>query len=232
MKQCFKLFMIVFFMFLITGCSVDYNLEFEDNKLTETININLNNGEYTTDNIDKMEFAAKYEAGAISKGNIQEDYKFSFKEQKDRYTGIFSYEYSPEQFNIANVVHQCYDLFNFVETSNGYSLTTSDTFICGYYSYMPVEQYNITITTNYIVNSHNADYVDGNKYVWEIIPNGEVNIKKPINISFSKNTRSDQLKEELSKNSSMVIIIILGVVLLLAGTTAIIFFIKNKQSED
>lgn len=232
MKKKIKLISIFTMLLLLTGCSVNYSLEFSNQTLTEKINVSLTGTDYTDENIDKMQYMSKYEAYAISQGQVQEKYNFDFNEEKKSYTGTFSYTYSIEQFNVANIVHQCYDSFNFVSTEKGYSLVTSDIFRCGSYSYMPVDNYVITITTDYVVNNHNADLVDGNSYIWKIKTNGQPDIIKPIKIDFSKDTISDKLKDELSANSSKVVILILGILLIIVVVVYILYTIKNKKNQD
>lgn len=230
MKNKILIILITIFSFLITGCTVDYNLNFNDSELNEVININLNYSEKNEENIEKMKYSAEYEAFAISKQRTQKLYEFNEKKEKDKYIGSFSYNYSTSEFNDAHLIRQCYDSFNFVKTDNGYQLITSDTFRCGSYSYMMVDKYTITITTNHKVIDSNADEIDKNKYIWVIEPNGKVNIKKPIKITFSNETKMEQLSTEMVNNSKIVTIAVIGVITCAIIIVAIVFIIKSKRN--
>lgn len=221
---------MLFCLTFLTGCTVDYNLDFTDNKLSEVINVNLDASENNAENIQKMEYSAKYEVAAISKQYTQIPYNFTSKKQKDKYIGTFSYDYKVTEFNDEHLIRTCYDTFNFVQTDKGYQLVTSDIFKCGSYSYLPVEKYTITITTNHKVIESNADVVDKNKYTWVIETNGKVDIEKPIKIIFSNETSLELIADELSNNSKSVIFIVLGVLGCAIIVTSIVFVIKTKRN--
>lgn len=230
MKKKYLLILMLFCLTCITGCTVDYNLDFTDEELKEVINVNLTASENNKENIEKMEYSAKYEAAAISKQYNQVPYNFTSAKQKDKYVGTFSYDYTITEFNDAHLIRTCYDSFNFVQTENGYQLITSDTFKCGSYSYLPVEKYTITVTSNHKVIESNADMVDKNKYTWIIKPNGKVNIEKPIKIVFSNETSLELMSDELANNSKLVTFIVLGVLGCAIIITSIVFMIKTKKN--
>lgn len=230
MKKKNLLILMLFCLTCITGCTVDYNLDFTDTELKEVININLTASENNEENIDKMEYSAKYEAAAISKQYNQVPYNFTSAKQKDKYVGTFSYDYTTTEFNDAHLIRTCYDSFNFVQTEKGFQLVTSDTFNCGSYSYLSVEKYTITVTSNHKVIESNADMVDKNKYIWIITPNGKLNIEKPIKIVFSNETSLEIMSDELSNNSKLVTFIVLGALGCAMIITSIIFIIKTKKN--
>lgn len=230
MKKKMLLILVMLVPFFLTGCTVDYNLTFNDSELNEVININLDETENNKENIEKMEYSAQYEALAISKQRNQKLYQFTGKQNNGKYIGSFSYNYSTSEFNDAHLIRQCYDSFNFVKTEKGYQLVTSDLFRCGSYSYMMVDRYTITITTNHKVIESNADQVDKNKYIWVIDTNGEVNINKPIKIIFSNETIMEQLSNDLLNNSKIITFIVIGILSCVIITVAIVFTIKSKRN--
>lgn len=230
MKNRIKLLLIVFVMIFITGCEVNYNLEFTDNTLEENIDIILSESESTQDNKEKLQYSLEEEAYAISKQRNQDKYITDISINHGKYIGNLNYSYTVDNFADANLINQCYDSFSFVKVEDGYSLTTSDIFKCLVFSYLPVDKYNITITTNHLVSSHNADNVDGNKYIWIIKSNGDLEIEKPIKITFSDETQTDQMKDNLREKSNTVLIFILGGLFLIIGVIYIIYYIKNKRN--
>ena len=230
-KKKLLLVLVLFGSFLVTGCTVDYNLSFNDSELKETININLIGSENTEENIEKMKYSLENEAVAISKRGIYKIYEFSDKQDKDKYIGSFTYNYSTTEFNDAHIIRQCYDSFNFVKTEKGYQLITSDIFRCGSYSYMMVDKYTITITTNHKVIENNADQVDKNKYIWVIENNNDsVNINKPIKIVFSNETNLEQLSNDLASNSKIITFAVIGIISCAIIIVTIVFVIKSKKN--
>lgn len=225
-----KIWIIGLFTVLLftTGCEVNYELDFTDDVLSEKISVNLSDIENTAENIDMMDYMGENEAFAISKRTVHEPYKYDRKGN----TGVLSYNYTVDSFNENHLIDQCYDSFNFVKTDDGYTLVTSDIFRCGVFSYMPVDKYNIVITTNRLVLSNNADIIDGNKYIWNINSNGVVDIQKPIKISFSNETQRDLFTDKLSDNSGYVLIGVLGLLILASGIVFIIFIVKNKKNQS
>lgn len=218
---------LILAVFFVTGCEVNYELDFTDDVLDEKISVVLSEDENTNENLERMDFTAENEAFAISKRTDQRLYNYTRKKN----TGIFTYSYNIDDFNNNHIIDQCYDLFNFVQTDDGYSLTTSDTFRCGAFNYMPVDRYNIVITTNKEVLNSNADKIEGNKYIWEIETNGEVAIKKPIKIMFSYKTQQDLLRDKLKDSADYVLIGILCVLFVGIVSVLVIFTIKNRRNQ-
>ena len=223
-----RIISLILTIFFVTGCEVNYELNFVDDTLDEKISVVLSEDENTSENLESMDYMAANEAFAISKRLDQRLYNYTRKKN----TGIFDYSYSVDNFNDNHMIDQCYDSFNFVQTEKGYSLTTSDTFRCGAFNYMPVDKYNIVITTNKEVLTNNADRVEGNKYIWEIDTRGNVNIKKPTRIMFSFKTQQDILRDKLKDNSDYVLVGILSVLFIGIVGLLITFTIKSRRNQD
>ena len=230
MKKKYLIVLYILISFIVSGCTVDYNLDFTDYELKETININLDSIENNEKNIESMRYSAEYESAAISMNGIIKRYNFTENQNKDSYIGTFEYNYSIEDFNKAHLIRSCYDSFNFVKTEKGYQFVTSNVFKCGTYSYMPVDKYIFTVTTNHKVIESNADKIEKNKYIWEIDTNGEVNINKPIKIVFSNETAMELLSENLLDNSKLVTYIVLGVLSCAIIVVTIVFVVKSKRN--
>lgn len=230
MKKKVLLFFILVGSLFITGCTVDYNLDFTDSELNESININLDSSENNQSNIESMNYSAQYESNALSINGNSKKYSFNGKQTNNGYIGSFSYKYNIEDFNSARLIRECYDSFNFVKTEKGYQLVTSGIFRCGVYSYMKVDKYTITITSNHKVIESNADKVEKNKYIWVINPNGQVNINKPIKIIFSNETMIEEISNELLNNSKLITYIVVGIIGCAIMIVSIIYIIKTKKN--
>lgn len=230
MNKIKKVIMLIFCAIFISGCEVNYELTFNDSSLEENINIILSEKESTKENGEFMQSSLDFRAYAISNQWTQEKYNTELIDKNGQYIGNLNYEYTVDNFNNAHLINLCYDSFSFVKTDKGYSLVTSDTFECLDFDYMPVDKYNITITTNHLVSDHNADIVDGNKYTWIINSNGDVEIEKPIKITFSDATQKDQIQDNLRENSNTILMFILGGLILIIGVIYIIYYTKNKKN--
>lgn len=218
-----KVVFLVFFLAMLSGCSVQYNLEFKDYKLTEQIHIVLEGLDYRTDKIDYLK---NFKFLAISKGRDQVEYQKNFNDQNGKFVASYNYEYKIEDFYKNNVLNHCYDSFSLVEDNDYYLLSTGKTFNCLSVEYQPVDEYVINITTNHKVLEHNADKVSNNKYSWIIDNNdNEAYATKPIMIKFSK-----EIDKGILDNAAVTIIAILVTILIIGGIIFLIAYYKNKQA--
>ena len=158
MKKIFLMIMLL----LVTGCQVEYNLEFTDEKLKETIKVIIDKNEE-----NKISDLKNNEAYAIFNSTTEELYNKKFKTDRKNFYATYDYTYNINNFSQAFYLNQCFDAVSFVKSDNNYILTTSKGFNCMEIEYIFVDSYNITITTNHNVIGHNADEVKKGKYIWK-----------------------------------------------------------------
>ena len=211
-----KIFLILVLL-LLSGCSVDYNLLYIDDKITENIIL-------IVDNESQIHELKKNDIYAIADVISLIKYNANYQSKKATY----DYTYSLESFNRANYINQCFEAFGFVkQNEKEYIFSTSKGFKCMNYSYIPVDEYKVKITTNHEVIESNADIVKRNEYIWQIDTSNAEN--KSIYIHFGdikKRTILDLLYE------NMVSIIIIGSILLVVASTIGYIVVKSKKNNE
>lgn len=217
-----KKILILLSVFLLTGCSVEYNLNFNDEKLEENISIILSGDSYNDVAIEQLK---KEKVFAIYDGIGKEEYDITFKDNNDIFTSNYKHTYSLEDYNRGTIINQCYDAIGFAKNEDEYMLTTSNEFRCLYYNYMDVDSVKISITTNHKVVSNNADMVEKNTYIWEI---NESNAKnKPIRIVFSEETKKSLWDIIVEMN---VLYFFLIAVVIAGGIIFTLAYMKDKKN--
>ncbi len=212
-----NILLAVIFIFM-TGCTVNYDLKFNENTIEEKITI-IPENEQEKENTRYFENRDFY---AIIDANNELPYE---QTKKDNGNYEFNYDYNFDTFRNSRFT-SCYDAYTLTDDDGIITLSTSKKFKCLIYDYNYVDNLNINITTEYKVVENNADEVNGNVYTWHINENNSEN--KPIKFSYNKNKkRKTTLKEFIEKNITNIIILCGTLVLFILITLSI--FIKHKR---
>lgn len=177
LKKCL---IISLFIVFLTGCEVDYKLEFNGDNLVENTSIILDSTHSQSD----IEYLKKQTPFAIYDGLGTKEYNITFEEFNDSFKSNYNAEYFVSEYNRSNIINQCYDAVSFIAMDDGYMLSTSDEFLCMTYEYEKVDAVNVEITTNHKVIENNADNVENGVYTWKIDSSNAHN--KPIKIVFGE----------------------------------------------
>src|SRR5574344_1372839 len=96
---------IILFLTLITltGCQVKYNLNFDNENLTEDVSIILDKN-YTNDDINNLKKQVPY---AINDGMSMTEYDISFEEISDGFKANYNHTYSLTDYNRGYLLNQC-----------------------------------------------------------------------------------------------------------------------------
>jgi len=174
-----KKIFLVLIVLLLSGCSVEYRLNFNDNNLEEIVTLNIMNNEK-----NKIEELKQNQVYAISDVMSQQLYDVTYEDNKV----IYKYNYSFETIKRALYINQCFDAIGFTKENDEYIILTSEGFNCMNYSYVPVDGVTVKITSNRKVIDSNADKVNNDEYIWEI--NDQNASKKSIYIKFGEVKKS------------------------------------------
>lgn len=202
-----KKLVLVFVLFLMTGCSVDYTLKFHDNVISETIDIDA-----TSTNMTDTQIKTMLEDQMDPN---EESPLYQVKQKNKKIT--LSQKYTTKTYQNSPLLRQCYTAYNFIEDDHYYDLTTSETFSCNPFDYMYIDILQIKIKTNHKVLLHNADTVIHNTYIWNITKENAEN--KPIQIRFSKETKPKYL-----------VLIIFGISAIISVFIVTVVFVKKKTN--
>ena len=129
-----KILFILITCLLLTGCTVNYNLEINDNNFKETITGSVLNKELDTNNstsINNYSFLLNEEQPSFYKNeNI-----FYNKTTNNTQEGIdfdFNYTFNENNFNNSRIINECFDNHIYEYKDNKYYLVVSGKFNCNY----------------------------------------------------------------------------------------------------
>lgn len=233
-----KIFVLFLSMFLLTGCSAEYNLIFENDSLNESLNVvsgkdNIYDGQTFSSLVDNYYSQVnllvdyKIELGDMSEEEALTKYDFYNKSILDK-NGIYglnlSYIYEDKiKYTNSSLV---YSLFNGVSITESYikAYSINDVFS----NYPNLDNIKISFKTDKTVLSTNCDEEKDDVYYWYLDKDNYVN--KTIKINFENNVDIDN---ELVKKSNSywnmiyICIALLGIGILIA---IIVIYEKVKKS--
>lgn len=221
-----KKIILILFIILLTGCQIKYQLNFEDENLIESINIELPSNEER-----KINDIKKYEAYSTFDNSFKTLYETKYTEEKNSFTANYQYTYNFDEFRHALYINNCFDAFSFVTSGNNYILSTSKGFNCMFVDYNKVDSVEITITTNHVVVENNADEVINDKLIWKI--NDDNATDKNIYVKFGE-VRQLNLFEKIMKfikQNLFAFIVLISLFGLITLGIIIIIFIGKKNNE-
>lgn len=213
-----KIIFLLLVCLLLTGCTVNYNLDINDNNFKETLtgsvlNTELNNNNNT--DINMFSYLINGDQPAFYKN----DNIFFNKTTNNTTNGIdFDYNYTFNEYNFNNsrIINECFDNHIYEYKDNTYYLVVSGKFNCNY-----SETTNINITTNYNVTSNNAQTIKNNTYTWTINENNKDNVYFYITIDKTNKSNFD-FQWSTFKTIGLIIIIILS--------SVCIYFLKKDKN--
>lgn len=159
----------ILLLFILSGCSVEYNINIDKNiNLNENINILAQ----TEDEILRIE---EYngnlpidveidDPSVIEKKDNDIEYYDINKVEKNIY---FNYSYDLDNFKKNVFTNSCYEYVTATKNDNKLILATSKEFSC-FEKYNQLEDVIVTITSKYKLTDTNADNIEKHKYIWYI----------------------------------------------------------------
>lgn len=162
-----KLLFIISFIFLLTGCSTEYNLSISNDGIKE----------HTVVTIPDSAIPKKDSNGQVDDrvtpfiaddqypffGNEETIYKKKVTKKNGNTIVTLDYNFTHDNFKESYVYKGCFSNSEYEKDKNGYSLHLYGNFYC-----MHGNKVTIKIKTNNRVLEHNADKVSGNVYTWVI----------------------------------------------------------------
>lgn len=216
----YRKIVMLFSILLLTGCTLNYNLEFDGNKIIENIN-----GTVTTKELDSKDD----ETGE----NIYRSYLYNelrvFQNKDDIYEknvttngDIINFEFHyTYQDNYANsrIVKTCFNQPNIIETDDLYYINLKGKFNCLF-----SDKVTINMTSEYVVLEDNADKVKNNVYTWVIDSEDDVDISITVSKSIKEN-------KDNKRGVSTFKIIGLIVLIILSAVTFVLYKNHNKNKD-
>lgn len=216
------LFIII--LILITGCSVEYNLNIDNSFSEHTV--------YIPESSEEMIDVTQYRLPALfsesrltyDNSNLKEIKYYNIKTLKDNKFS-FNFVYDDNQLNDSNIANTCYQFFSVDTKENEVSILTGNKFYC-FDVYEELDLVTININSNYKVIQSNADKIVGKKHTWYITRENASN--KPIIFVYDKSKKNMTIMQYLIDNVPLVVVV--GTTLMLGGITFLIINTKKKKA--
>lgn len=217
-----SLFIII--LILITGCSVEYNLNIDSSFSEHTV--------YIPESSEEMIDGTQYRLPALfsesrltyDNSNLKEIKYYNIKTLKDNKFS-FNFVYDDNQLNDSNIANSCYEFFSVDAKENEVSILTGNKFYC-FDVYEELDSVTININSNYKVIQSNADKIVGKKHTWYITRENASN--KPIIFVYDKSKKNMTIMQYLIDNVPLVVVV--GTTLMLGGITFLIINTKKKKA--
>ena len=213
--------MLVIFVFILTGCSSEYNLEISNNKIKENIKVEILDADFPKEvpgidvelNDRITPFINNDQYPIFNNTKIK--YKKKVTKVGDLTKVTLNHTYTHDEFRNSNTFKTCFEKASFKKTRKGYDLDLSGSFYCLY-----GDSIKINVKTNNVVLDHNADKVSGNVYTWVID---------------DKNVKDVDIYLSLSKRSAMItplLYVIISAIFLVGSIFAYRFYKLYKEKDS
>ncbi len=220
MKKVWLLFGLIL---LVSGCSSEYNLKVESDKISENMDIVIEKSMIEMNQavgnvVDSDDQLSPFIFGDISpfaSGN--DTYQKTVTEDDNYYYVNLKYDFSPSQYGESRAIQGCFENHEYVENSKFYEIKLSGSFYCLY-----SDSLAIRLNTPNVVEENNADQIDGDTYIWTIDKSNVQNTD--ISIKILKKTKWQQY----------LVYGIIGALILVCGIAIFVFMkiFTNKENRN
>ena len=221
----FKFVFLILILLLCCGCNVEYELNIDDYlKLNEFVSIKaISESEKNkiNDYDGYLPVDVRTDDYRVYEQKFDDVEYYNIDKKYDNSKLEVGYSFNIDNFNYSMIAASCFDFLSAVDTDNKLVLSTSRGFLC-FENYPELESVNVKITTKREVYSNNADYIEGNTYIWNITEGNKDDIY--INMSLS----SEPIEKKISFwEKNLLLILVISVIVV--GT--VVYLIFKKRSE-
>lgn len=217
-----KILLLIITILLLSGCTVEYNVNFTKDLASENIILNG-----VTDEIFPVE------AYINEQGSSEEPIEIEGVEYYDITKNANSinlnYNFPIDRYTESTGVNTCYKNVSINKMNDGtYNLMTNNYNSCiNYYPELEQITINLNFTNDFNITRNNADKVNGNTYTWIIDRNNYAN--KGMEISYILKEDGEEQEPTNKIDSKYNVLIILGSFLVLSIIIGIVIKVKNKK---
>lgn len=210
-----KIKLVILFgcIFLVSGCSVEYNLTIDESTMEENISAIF-------DKATESELASRMEKirrTAYYNFDTRENEYYTFNKSEDERNIFLNYNYQYTGNNLykSEAVSRCYYKRIVNVTENNITINTDNQVACLYKDgTREIENITVNIRTDLIVLEHNADEVSGGVYTWYI--NDQNYTNKPIYIKIKKEKYQESFVDQAIPIFIIILVIIaIGIIIYL-----------------
>jgi len=216
-----KLILILFSIFFLTGCDVDYNLNIDSKYMTESIDFVLENNQ---DNLNRVNNFNKNKLASYFDMDLNKSHYYDSNLDIGNNINLnYTYKYTGENLKKSQFINYCFYKFNVIKNDTYIIIETNDGISCKYKD--GIEQFdklNINIKTKLKVEDNNADKSFNGKYTWVIDDNNYSN--KNIYIKINHTPKANGI--------SPTVAILIGVSVVLLIGLVIFIFVNNSSKKN
>ena len=226
-----KILTLILLIFMVSGCSVEVNLDISDNKIKESNDITvLENAIYTKEILRTSfrDYIPIYASDLIV--DTVPDQPFSDvlyynKNTTDLGNGYrfnYSYDFDIDKYGDARTIKDGFRDYSYSYRNDIISLSTDNEGLIYFNDYPLLEEVTVNIKTDYLVEENNADSVNGNTYTWVFNKDS----KKSIDIVIDTSKSGDRVLGIINVSTVITIGVVIGIVLVIL----VILLIRNKKN--
>ena len=209
---------LILALLLLSGCSINYNLDIEDDGLFKEIITGTVTSKELDDtnstNVDIYSYSLNTATPLIdNKGQYKKEITDKNKYKEFKYTYTFDNNYKS-----SNILNTCFTYVLFDESEDYYNIDLYGPFKCMY-----SDKINISVTSKYAITDNNADKVNKNTYTWTIKDKVNANIHLEVN-------KKIEYKESNKKYAFTTIRIVSFIILLILS--AVTYYLYKKRESD
>lgn len=216
-----KILLLSILCLLMTGCTINYNLEINEDSFKETITGNVLNEEMQLEenqtDVNIFDYLINYEQSALN--NIENSlYNKTINKNTNSIDYNYSFTYNEKNINNSKVLNECFENFKFDNIDNKYYFIANGDFYCNY-----AEEVKINIITDYKVIVNNANKIKGNIYTWTISRNDIEDLELYMTIDKNEQNKKLFIPWGPLKTIGLIILIILSGIC--------IYFLKREEKK-
>lgn len=199
---------LLIFLLLLTGCTIDYNLEIDNKKIREEITGTISKEEYEIkgNHTDMNIFYSIINYEQYPLLNNEDVYDKNIVKNDDEVEYSFKYTYN-NNYDKSRLVNTCFEKVDFVETNEYYYANIGGEFYCQY-----SDEIVINVETDYAVLNNNANKVKDNVYTW-IIDGNTADIQMIISKTLVNNSNANtQFKPNYFRIIGFIVLIVLSLI--------------------
>lgn len=222
-----RFLIILFSLFLLTGCNVEYKLNIDENlNFNEITKIESTTADDTTKIKEfnlYIPIDAKVDDYASFTNKIDTLNYYNF--EKDINNMTFNYNFDKNNYLNSTIINNAYETVLINENENIITVSTSDEFLL-FNNYNNLDKIDLTITSSYEFVDCNADVYDKHECIWTITKDNAYG--KNIFLKLDTNKKNTSIEEKIKNNTSLNLSLIFFVLAIIA---LIIYKIIKKKGD-
>lgn len=226
-----KILTLILLIFMISGCSVEVNIDISDNKIKESNDITIYQNAIYTKEILRTSFRDYI---PIYASNLIVDtvpdqpfsdvlyYNKNTTDLGNGYRFNYSYDFDIDKYVDARTIKDGFRDYSYSYRNDIISLSTDSEGLIYFNDYPLLEEVTVNIETDYLVEENNADSVNGNTYTWVFNKDS----KKSIDIVIDTSKSGDRVLGIVNVSTLVTIGVVIGIILIIL----VLLLIRNRKN--